>query len=428
MEYNEVLDFLFSQLPMYQRSGKVAYKANLDNTLKLDKYFNHPHMQFKVVHVAGTNGKGSVSHCLASVIQEAGYKVGLYTSPHLKDFRERIKINGNCISESEVINFVENHKDIINEIKPSFFEMTVAMAFHYFATEKIDIAVVEVGLGGRLDSTNIVSPVCSVITNIGLDHTALLGDTYEKIATEKAGIIKKEIPVIIGETDNRTKKIFDNVANNNKSTILYADQVFDIHVAMSGIDGTQVLQVYKRNKLVYENLKLDLLGKYQQSNVKTVLQTIELLSESLKININHIYKGLGNVVKNTGIMGRWQILNTNPVIICDTAHNVEGVKHIIEQLSQTAYKKLHIVLGMVNDKDITRVLKLLPPNATYYFTQAKIPRAMDALELKNVAMKEGLKGENYNSVVLALEEAKKKSGVNDLIFIGGSTFVVAEII
>lgn len=429
MQYKEVLDFLFSQLPMYQRTGAVAYKANLDNTYKLDTYFNHPHTKFKTIHVAGTNGKGSVSHSIASVLYEAGYKVGLYTSPHLKDFRERIKINGICISEAEVVDFVEKHQTFITELQPSFFEMTVAMAFHHFEKQKVDVAVIEVGLGGRLDSTNIIWPQCTVITNIGLDHTALLGDTIEKIAVEKAGTIKANTPVVIGETNEITKIIFDKIAQDNSAPIFYADKEYSIPVAMNGVDTSQILQIYKDNVLHYPDLKLDLLGKYQQKNMKTILQTIDILNEgSFKIGREDIYAGVSKVVANTGLMGRWQILGTNPKIVCDTGHNAEGVCELVEQILQTPFKKLHMVWGMVNDKDINKVLQLLPKNANYYFAKADIPRGLDAEKLKNEAQKYGLKGENYLSVAEALSKAKKNARPNDLIFIGGSTFVVAEVL
>ena len=429
MQYKEVLDFLFSQLPMYQRTGAIAYKANLDNTHKLDTYFNHPHTKFKTIHVAGTNGKGSVSHSIASILYEAGYKVGLYTSPHLKDFRERIKINGICISENEVVDFVEKHQTFIAELQPSFFEMTVAMAFHYFEKQKVDVAVIEVGLGGRLDSTNIILPQCTVITNIGLDHTALLGDTIEKIAIEKAGTIKANTPVVIGETNETTKLIFDKIAQDNSAPIFYADKEYSIPVAMNGVDASQILQIYKDNVLHYPDLKLDLLGKYQQKNIKTILKTIDVLNVgNFKIARKDIYAGVNHVVANTGLMGRWQILGANPAIICDTGHNAEGVSELVEQLAHTPYKNLLMVWGMVNDKDIDKVLQILPKEADYYFAKADIPRGLDAELLKNQAQKYGLKGDNYLSVGEALRKAKKNAGPNDLIFIGGSTFIVAEVL
>ncbi len=429
MTYQEVLEFMFSQLPMYQRSGKTAYKANLENTLKLDEYFRHPHQNYKTIHVAGTNGKGSVSHCLASVLQTSGLKVGLYTSPHLKDFRERIKINGTCISEEDVIQFISKHQKMIEDVQPSFFEMTVAMAFEYFAQNNIDVAVVEVGLGGRLDSTNIIMPECSVITNIGLDHTALLGDTAALIAREKAGVIKAGIPVVIGEHNEITKPIFDSIALDRKAPISYASTEYDIPVAMLSIDSKQVFQVYKDEKLVFENLTLDLLGLYQKKNLKTVIKVIEVLvNKGFSITDENVFDGLSQVVKNTGLLGRWQILDANPAIICDTGHNEDGVKDIVEQLKNTAFQKLHVIWGMVNDKDITAVLRLLPKEAQYYFVKPNIPRGLEAQLLKKEAEKYKLIGNEYASIEEAKKNAKKNASSNDLIFIGGSTFVVAEVV
>lgn len=429
MNYKETLNWLFEQLPMYQRQGKAAYKADLNNTLELDKYFNYPHKQFKTIHVAGTNGKGSVSHMLASVLQEAGYKVGLYTSPHLKDFRERIKINGLMVSEDFVVNFVERHSAKFEEIQPSFFEMTVAMAFDYFAKENIDIAVVEVGMGGRLDSTNIILPELSIITNIGKDHTAFLGDTLDKIASEKAGIIKERVPVVIGETHIETEKVFIETAKAKESSICFADQEYKIDYAMLSTDNNQLFNVIQGDIIKYENLKLDLLGGYQVKNIITVLKAIDLLKERMfNLSIEDIYKGLENVIKNTGLKGRWQILNLKPLIICDTGHNLEGITYILEQIKQTAHKNLHIVFGVVDDKNIDKILELLPVNAKYYFTNAKIPRALNKDLLKEKAQKFNLNGETYISVEKALKNAKKNADVNDLIFIGGSTFVVAEVV
>ncbi len=429
MTYQEVLDFMFSQLPMYQRTGKAAYKANLDNTLKLDQHFKHPHKNYKTIHVAGTNGKGSVSHCLASILQTSGLKVGLYTSPHLKDFRERIKINGSCIPENDVITFIEKNKKIIEDIQPSFFEMTVAMAFDFFSKRKVDVAVIEVGLGGRLDSTNIIEPECSVITNIGLDHTALLGNTLELIATEKAGIIKKNTPVVIGEHNDLTKPVFTTTASNHGAPIYFASEEYNIPVSMRGIDNRQIFQVYHKNTLIYKDLKLDLLGIYQKKNIKTVLKTIDVLNSiGFTISEKDMYSGLNNVVKNTGLMGRWQVLDANPAVICDTGHNEDGVKEIVEQLSNTAYQNLHIIWGMVNDKDISAVLKLLPKNAQYYFVKPNIPRGLEAKELKKEAEKYGLSGNDYSNLQEAIKKAKKITSSNDLIFIGGSTFLVADVV
>ncbi len=429
MEYQEVLNFLFSQLPMYQRTGKAAYKANLDNTYRLDDYLNHPHTNYRTIHVAGTNGKGSVSHTLASVLQATGMKVGLYTSPHLKDFRERIKVNGECISEEDVISFVTENKSLIEEVQPSFFEMTVAMAFNYFAIQKIDVAVVEVGLGGRLDSTNIINPDCSVITNIGLDHVALLGNTLEQIASEKGGIIKPGVPVVIGEYLESTKKVFENIATAKQSDVFYAEDIYDIPVGLKSVDMKQVFQVYKGGEKLYSDLKLDLLGFYQQKNIKTVLAVLDVLKgRGYNITEENIYNGMERVVQCTGLMGRWQVLSVNPLVVCDTGHNTDGVSCLVEQIEQTAYKRLHMIWGMVNDKDINGVLELLPQDATYYFAAPDIPRGKDAVELKAMALTYGLKGESYTSVAAALEKAKKNSGPNDLIFIGGSTFVVAEVV
>ncbi len=429
MTYQEVLEFMFSQLPMYQRAGKVAYKANLDNTLKLDAYFNYPHQKFKTIHVAGTNGKGSVSHSLASVLQMAGYNVGLYTSPHLKDFRERIKINGKCIAEQDVIDFISENQKMIEDVKPSFFEMTVAMAFDFFAQSKVDVAVIEVGLGGRLDSTNIIQPECSVITNIGLDHTALLGNTIDLIAKEKAGVIKTEVPVVIGEHNSVTKPIFETVAFDNNAPIYFASEEYDIPVAMRSVDNKQIFQVYKGEECIYENLQLDLLGIYQKKNLKTILKTIEVLKvKNFSIATEDIFSGLKNVVENTGLLGRWQILGANPAVICDTGHNEDGVRDIVEQLNNTAYQKLHIIWGMVNDKDINSVLQLLPKHAQYYFVKPNIPRGLEATELKKAAEKYGLSGKEYSDISEAIKKSKKNASSNDLIFIGGSTFVVADVV
>jgi dihydrofolate synthase / folylpolyglutamate synthase len=429
MNYQETLKWLFSQLPMYQRQGKAAYKADLINTLDLDQYFNHPHRKFKSIHIAGTNGKGSVSHMLASVLQESGYKVGLYTSPHLKDFRERIRINGEMVSENFVVEFIEAHHRKFEEMKPSFFEMTVAMAFDYFAKEKIDIAVVETGMGGRLDSTNIVSPDLSIITNIGLDHTAFLGNTIPEVAIEKAGIIKKGVPVIIGESQEETKSVFEEFASKSNSKIYYADQYYNSDYSMLTTDNKQLFNIKHENNIVYADLSLDLNGLYQKKNLITALRTIDLLNElEYIIEEPQIYKGLANVVNNTGLKGRWQILAYNPTIVCDTGHNLEGMTLVLDQIKQTPYEKLHIVFGVVDDKNIEKLLRILPKDAEYYFTKADIPRSLDQNILKEKANKAGLNGKSFEKVDQALKIAKKNAGVNDLIFIGGSTFVVAEII
>ncbi len=429
MNYKETLNWLFSQLPMYQRQGKAAYKADLKNTLELDQYFDHPHRKFKSIHIAGTNGKGSVSHMLASVLQESGFKVGLYTSPHLKDFRERIRINGEMVSEEFVVEFIETHHAKFEEIKPSFFEMTVAMAFDYFAKERIDIAVVEVGMGGRLDSTNIVMPDLSVITNIGLDHTAFLGNSIPEVATEKAGIIKNGIPVVIGESQEETKSVFDEFVSKNNTKIYYADQYYESDYSMLTIENKQLFNIKHKDSIVYADLILDLTGFYQKKNLITALRAIDLLNElDYQIEESQIYKALANVVNNTGLKGRWQILSYNPTIVCDTGHNLEGMTLVLDQIKQTPFEKLHIVFGVVDDKNIDKLLKILPVDAEYYFTKADIPRALDQNILQEKANEVGLKGKSFQKVKLALTEAKKNAEVNDLIFIGGSTFIVAEVV
>lgn len=405
MTYKDTVNWMFSQLPMYQNQGKTAYKKDLSNTILLANYLNNPEATFKSIHVAGTNGKGSTSHMLASILQEAGYKVGLYTSPHLKDFRERIKINGNEISENFVIDFITKNKTFFEAHSLSFFEMTVGMAFDYFSKESVDIAIIEVGLGGRLDSTNIIIPEVSVITNIGSDHTQFLGDTLEAIALEKGGIIKLNIPVVIGETQNQTKPIFIKIAKENNSKIIFAD--------------TTVTEIFD----------CDLKGSYQSKNIKTTIQTIEELRlNRFNISQKHIVDGLLNVVKNTGLKGRWQILNTNPKIICDTAHNKEGLYDVFKQLLSEAYEQLHIVFGVVDDKNLNSIIELLPKQAIYYLCKPNIPRGYSAKLLKDYFNDYGLKGRVYSSVNEAYLAAQEQSKSTDLIFIGGSTFVVAEII
>ncbi len=413
---------------MYQRQGKAAYKANLDNTHALDKHFGHPHQRFKSIHIAGTNGKGSVSHMLASVLQEAGYKTGLYTSPHLKDFRERIKINGKEISENYVVKFVEENFVFFDKLKPSFFEMTVALAFQYFADEKVDVALIEVGMGGRLDSTNIITPELSVITNISKDHTQFLGDTIEKIAGEKAGIIKKAVPVIIGESQKESEPIFLQKTQEMDAPVYFADKIFHIDYALQTIDEKQSFNVYKADNLVYPDLKIDLLGMYQKKNLITTLQAIEILKEKFNLDKEPIYKGLSNIQKNTGLKGRWQIIGHNPRIVCDTGHNEAGIKEVIHQIENTPYRKLYMVIGVVNDKNIDTILSLFPKNAEYIFTKANIPRALDATELANKAKQFGLKGTVISKVSDALKAAKTKAEAPDMIFVGGSTFVVAEVV
>ena len=431
MNYSETLNYLFSRLPMFQRVGPAAYKNNLDNTLRLDDLYGNPHRKFKSIHVAGTNGKGSVSHMLAAIFQSAGYKTGLYTSPHLKDFRERIRIDGKMISEKEVAVWVENYKanNELLKIEPSFFELTVAMAFDYFVSEKVDIAIVEVGLGGRLDSTNIITPEVSVITNIGLDHTALLGNSLELIAKEKAGVIKKNIPVVVGATQSETRQVFNEKAEEQKAPLFFADQEFSVSYAMNDFEGNQLLAVEKKGKQIFSQLKLDLKGAYQQKNIPAVLKTIELARQKgWNISSENIVEGLASTSKMTGLLGRWQVIGHNPRLVCDTAHNADGIAEIVKQINQTPFQKLHIVFGMVNDKEPENILKLLPQNATYYFTKADIPRALDENILAKKAAGFGLKGKAFSGVEEAYAAAKTNAGKNDFIFVGGSTFIVSEIL
>jgi len=406
MNYQETTNWLFNQLPVYQLQGASAYKADLTNTILLAKHLNNPERSLKCIHVAGTNGKGSTSHLLASILQDAGYKVGLYTSPHLKDFRERIKINGEEISEKFVCEFVAKNKTFFEANDLSFFEMTVGLAFEYFVKEKTDINIIEVGMGGRLDSTNIITPLISVITNIGFDHTHFLGNTLESIAYEKAGIIKNNIPVVIGEYTTETKNVFLKKVNETNSEIYFASDL--------------ITEVYSSS----------LLGDYQIHNIKTVQETIKILQNQneFKISLKNIKSGLINVIKNTGLQGRWQQLKTNPKVICDTAHNSHGLKIVLNQIKKEKFEQLHIVLGVVNDKDLDEILPLFPKKAKYYFCKPNISRGLDALILQQKAKDFKLIGKVYNSVSNAYQEAINKSSENDFIYIGGSTFVVAEVL
>ncbi len=403
MTYTQTLDWLFNQLPAYQKIGQSAYKIDLSNIIKLTEYLGNPHLKFKSIHVAGTNGKGSSSHMLASILQEAECAVGLYTSPHLKDFRERIKLNGKEVSKQYVIQFIKKHRTFFEENQLSFFEMTVGMAFDYFAKKKVDIAIIEVGLGGRLDSTNIITPEVSLITNISIDHTAFLGNTLTAIALEKSGIIKQNTPVVISETHPETKPIFLTKAKQENAKITFADTTI-------------------KNKY-----KTDLLGNYQQKNSIGVVATIQQL-QGFQVSEKAIIKGLKNVVKNTGLLGRWQILQQNPTIVCDTAHNTEGLTLVIQQLKAQQYEQLHIILGVVSDKDLTTILPLFPEKAIYYFCQPNIFRALPVQKLKEEANAYGLNGTSFKSVNEALKAAKQQAKTSDFIYVGGSTFVVAEII
>lgn len=422
MNYEQTLEYLFSQLPMFQRVGKAAYNNKFETTTALDNYFDNPHKKFPSIHIAGTNGKGSVAQTLASILQEAGYKVGLYTSPHYKDFRERIKINGQLAEKQFVVDFVEQHKHFFEKLKPSFFEITVSMAFEYFAQNEVDIAVIEVGLGGRLDSTNVITPEISVITNISLDHTQFLGTTIPQITAEKAGIIKTNIPVVLGTENKEVMEIVQKTAQKNCSELYIAPENFKIE-AKNG-----KFQVVKNKKTLFENLEMALLGEFQKVNAITCLQTIDLLHDKYSISDKNILDGFANVVKNTKILGRWQIISKSPTTICDSGHNIEGIKQIVSELSKLEYQNLHIVFGVVNDKSIEQILKLLPQKAIYYFTQANIPRALDSKKLKNQAQNIGLIGNSYKSVKKAFTYAKKNAKKEDLIFVGGSVFVVAEVL
>lgn len=403
MNYKQSIKWLFNQLPMYQRVGAAAYKANLSNSLKLDQHLGFPHKKFKSIHIAGTNGKGSTAHLLSSVLQEAGYKTGLYTSPHFKDFRERIRINGKKISKKYVQEFIKEHQLFFKKNKLSFFEMTVGLCFDFFAKKKVDVAVIETGLGGRLDSTNIISPILSIITTISFDHTHFLGKTIASIAKEKAGIIKLDTPVIIGEKQQETLHIFKQICTRNNSMLFFSKET---------------------------SFKTSLLGKNQEKNVNTVVAAVkQLKGKGLQISRRQIEMGLKNVVLNTGIVGRWQILNKNPLIICDVAHNEQAIKVVVEQIKKIAKeKRTHIVLGFVREKEIDRLLKHFPKDATYYFTEPKNSRALCSKELKKEALKLQLKGKSYKEVKKAVTTAKKQAKKEDFIFIGGSTFVVSEII
>ena len=428
MNYSETLEWMFNKLPMYQRIGAAAYKADLNNTIQLLDLLDNPHNSFKSVHVAGTNGKGSVSHTLASVFQEAGYKTGLYTSPHLRDFRERIRINGEMILEENVVQFIDTYKDKFEAMELSFFEMTVGMAFDYFRNEKVDIAIVEVGMGGRLDSTNLITPELSIITNIDFDHTKFLGDTRAKIAYEKAGIIKPGIPVVIGETHPETEQVFIDKAKECGSPIYFADQIFDCDKIYFESFTEQKFDVWKNSELYMEALEIPLMGNYQQKNLTTVMCAIDLLRNKFNLSDDDIRDGIGKVIRNTHLMGRWQILCKDPLTIADTGHNVAGITEVVRQLAEMHYGKLHFVLGMVNDKDIDSVLQLLPRGAEYYFCKADIPRGLDANILAEKAFDMGLRGQVFESVSHAYRSAVNNARFGDVVFIGGSNFTVAEVV
>jgi dihydrofolate synthase / folylpolyglutamate synthase len=418
MTYQETLNYLYNCLPVFQHQGASAYKPGLERSIRLDDYLGNPHRKYKTIHVAGTNGKGSVSHFLAAILQSAGYKTGLYTSPHLKDFRERIRVNGAMISEQAVIDFVAKHRSFFEPIEPSFFELTMEMAFDWFATSQVEVAVVEVGLGGRLDSTNIITPEVSVITNISYDHMQFLGNTLPQIASEKAGIIKTGIPAVIGEAESDVRKVFEEKAKEVSTALCFAEEKFALLPTEKGYSC-----------LSYPDLEVELKGIYQQKNVATVLTTIDLLRErGFLLSDTSVRKGFSRVTGLTGLQGRWQILQKKPTIVCDTGHNEAGIGYIVQQLQTQTYDRLHIVFGMVNDKDVRKVLSLLPKNAIFYFTQAAIPRALPAENLQFLAQKYDLHGNFYPSVRAAVMAAKETANESDFIYIGGSTFVVAEVL
>lgn len=424
MNYQETLNYLYNSTPVFEHVGAVAYKEGLQNTLALDKHFNHPHTNFKTIHIAGTNGKGSCSHSLASILQEAGYKVGLYTSPHLVDFRERIRVNGQCISKERVVKFVEDERKFFEPLHPSFFELTTALAFKYFDEQKVDIAIIEVGLGGRLDCTNIISPILSIITNISFDHTQFLGDTLAKIAGEKAGIIKKGVPVIIGEANEETRPVFQSKANEVNSVIVFAEDNAIVTSSLPMADGGRRYNLSNNSTLIGE-----LSGDYQERNMNTILCACNILKQMNIIkNDDVIAKGLANICKNTGLLGRWQTIQNNPTVVCDTGHNVGGWNYLAPQIKRQQCNQLRIVFGMVDDKDINSVMFLLPKNAIYYWTQAESKRAIKAERVAEIAIKHDLRGEIFDNVEVAYTKALQDSNKDDFVFVGGSSYIVADLL
>lgn len=424
MNYQETLNYLYNSTPVFEHVGAVAYKEGLQNTLALDKHFNHPHTNFKTIHIAGTNGKGSCSHSLASILQEAGYKVGLYTSPHLVDFRERIRVNGQCISKERVVKFVKDERKFFEPLHPSFFELTTALAFKYFDEQKVDIAIIEVGLGGRLDCTNILSPILSIITNISFDHTQFLGDTLAKIAAEKAGIIKKGVPVIIGEANEETRPVFQSKANEVNSDIVFAEDNAIVTSSSPIVDGGRRYNLSNNSTLVGE-----LSGDYQERNMNTILCVCNILKQMNIIkNDDIIAKGLTNICKNTGLLGRWQTIQNNPTVVCDTGHNVGGWNYLAPQIKRQQCNQLRIVFGMVDDKDINSVMFLLPKNAIYYWTQAESKRAIKAERVAEIAIKHDLRGEIFDNVEVAYTKALQDSNKDDFVFVGGSSYIVADLL
>lgn len=425
--YQQTLAYLYEQLPMYQRIGAAAFKKDLSNIRALLDHLGHPEAEFPAIHIAGTNGKGSTTHMLGAVLQAAGHRVGLYTSPHYRDFRERIKINGQYVPEAYVVDFVDRCEAAFEAIRPSFFEITVAMAFDYFARERVDIAVIETGLGGRLDSTNVLKPLLSIITNISYDHQQFLGDTLPKIAGEKAGIIKERTPVVIGETQDEVQFVFDEKAADLKAPLIYADRYFRAEKTGEDLENT-CYSVFRDGRQLYADLTLNAAGPYQHRNLQTVLQAAELLPAPFRPGEKDVREGLANLRRLTCFMGRWQVLSSDPLVLCDSAHNEGGVQLVVERLRQMPHEHLHMVIGTVNDKDVRKLLDLLPREATYYFARPDIPRGLPAEQLQSIGASLGLRGRMYASVPKALKEAREEAGPDDLIFVGGSTFVVAEVV
>ena len=429
MNYQQTIDYLFSFLPMFQRIGAAAYKADIYNTVELMAALGNPERKFKTIHIAGTNGKGSSSHLIASILREKGLKVGLHTSPHLKDFRERIKIDNKMCDESFVVDFVEKNKELIEHIKPSFFETAVAMAFAYFAQEKVDVAIIEVGMGGRLDSTNVINPLACLITNISYDHVQFLGDSLEKIAGEKAGIIKENTPVVISQTQKETRKVFEDKAKEKNAPIAFADDYLSTNNVRYEC-GKLSMNILQNNETRIENLQSYLAGYYQEKNILGVIALIDTLNKyhNFEISEENILKGIENLPTNFPILGRWQILKKSPLTICDTGHNEDGLKYVTEQIKNTPHEKLRFVLAMVNDKDVDKVLSMLDKNAEYYLSQAKIPRALPVENLAQKAKENNLSFSTYQTIQQALKQAQKDAKENDLVFVGGSTFTVAEVV
>lgn len=428
MNYSETIDYLYDKLPVFHRIGKKAFKADLSNTLAICEHLDNPHQKFKTIHIAGTNGKGSTSHYLASILQSAGYKTGLYTSPHLQSFTERIRINGQAIPEERVVSFVEKNQQFIEFLAPSFFELSVGMAFEYFASEKVDIAVIEVGLGGRLDSTNVISPLLSVITNIGYDHTDILGKTLPKIAFEKAGIIKENTPVVISERHTETESVFNEIASERKAPIFFAEDYFEVKNSIQEATSLDFEIVNREEPGEVIKLSSQLRGKYQTKNILGVLKAVDVLNGiGFRIDEYSLAKGVEGVVSLTQLKGRWQQLSEQPTVICDTAHNVDGITEILESIKQAKFNKLWMILGFVSDKDISGILEMLPKDADYVFCQASVPRALDANELLKNAKEKDLKGIVEKDVNQALSLVKSQAGKDDFIYVGGSTFIVAEL-